>query len=208
MMPARKEVHIIFSQWKILNSDEQVPVEDVENPIQSQEQHVVGCNVLDVLQLVDDCKLRQDGESLQPDRKGPDEVHGVERLVDQDRHQQGPPVDVVVGKRVRLCAVAQVEGPLDPHQVHGVGGEADEEDLHQEQVQCLPPREEVDVPEQKDREVNLLRFVRQTYVFEKEYLSHFCSLRSLAPASALPLDAGSLLSAGIYPSCSQIRLAI
>ena len=49
-------------------------MEDIEYSIQSQKQHVVSCNVLDILEFVYHEQLRQDSEGLQPDAVAPQDI--------------------------------------------------------------------------------------------------------------------------------------
>lgn len=87
MMPAMKEVHTTCCHWKILNIGQALPVEDVEASVQSQEQHVVCSDILDVFESIYHEKLRQDGHCLQPYAKRPQEVYGVEGLMRDDCSQ-------------------------------------------------------------------------------------------------------------------------
>ena len=48
-----------------------LPVQDVKEAIKAQEYHNMGCYILDIFALRYHVKLRQNGCSLQPDRKSP-----------------------------------------------------------------------------------------------------------------------------------------
>ena len=139
-------------------------MEDVEAPVEPQEENVVGRDVFDVLEAVDHGELGDDGERLEPDAEGPEEVDGVEGLVDDDGGEQGGPVEVVVREGVRLAVHTQAEGLLDLHEVDGVGGEGDEDDLHDEDVERLPAEEEVEVAADEDGEEELLGAVGEAWV--------------------------------------------
>ena len=52
-------------------------MEDVEYTIQSEEEYVMGSDVLDFFKFVNHEELWQDGESFEPDTERPSEVHGV-----------------------------------------------------------------------------------------------------------------------------------
>lgn len=137
-------------------------MEDVEAAVQSQEEHIVRSDVLDVLEAVDHEQLGQNGHRLQPDTERPQEVDGVERLVRDDGGEQGSAVEIVVREGVGLAIEAEIVRLLLLHEVDGVGGEADEDDLHNEDVERLPAQEEVDVAGEEDGEEELLRAVGET----------------------------------------------
>lgn len=137
-------------------------MEDVEAAVQSQEEHIVRSDVLDVLEAVDHEQLGQNGHCLQPDTERPQEVDGVERLVRDDGGEQGSAVEIVVREGVGLAIEAEIVRLLLLHEVDGVGGEADEDDLHHEDVERLPTQEEVDVAGEEDGEEELLRAVGET----------------------------------------------
>ena len=137
-------------------------MEDVEAAVQSQEEHIVRSDVLDVLEAVDHEQLGQNGHRLQPDTERPQEVDGVERLVRDDGGEQGSAVEIVVREGVGLAIEAEIVRLLLLHEVDGVGGEADENDLHNEDVERLPAQEEVDVAGEEDGEEELLRAVGET----------------------------------------------
>ena len=137
-------------------------MEDVEAAVQSQEEHIVRSDVLDVLEAVDHEQLGQNGHRLQPDTERPQEVDGVERLVRDDGGEEGSAVEIVVREGVGLAIEAEIVRLLLLHEVDGVGGEADEDDLHHEDVERLPTQEEVDVAGEEDGEEELLRAVGET----------------------------------------------
>lgn len=137
-------------------------MEDVEAAVQSQEEHIVRSDVLDVLEAVDHEQLGQNGHRLQPDTERPQEVDGVERLVRDDGGEEGSAVEIVVREGVGLAIEAEIVRLLLLHEVDGVGGEADENDLHNEDVERLPAQEEVDVAGEEDGEEELLRAVGET----------------------------------------------
>lgn len=99
-MPARKDVKMIYSQWKILNNQNMVPMKDIENSIEPQKKYVMCCDVLHIFELVDHVQLWQNREGLQPDTEGPDEVSWVQRFVDNYGHKQREQIDVSVWERV------------------------------------------------------------------------------------------------------------
>jgi hypothetical protein len=54
----------------------------------------------------------------------------------------------------------KLQGISEPHEVDGVCGDTDEEYLHDEEIERLPPKEQIDVAGEEDDEVDLLSFVR------------------------------------------------
>lgn len=65
---------------------------------------------------------------------------------------------------VGLAIETEIVGLFHFHEVDGVGGEADEDDLHDEDVEGLPAQEEVDVAGEEDCQEELLRAVGKTWV--------------------------------------------
>lgn len=87
----------------------------------------------------------QNRQSLQPDTKRPGKVHGVEGLVDDGCEYKGDSIEIIVRKGIGLLIIAEIEGFFLSHEVHGVGGESDEDDFHYEEVEAPPDEDEVDV---------------------------------------------------------------
>jgi hypothetical protein len=59
-------------------------VKDVEDTIKSKEEDVVCSDILDFFEFVDHEELWENGEGFEPDAEGPDEIKGIEGLVDDD----------------------------------------------------------------------------------------------------------------------------
>lgn len=137
-------------------------MEDVEAAVQSKEEHIVRSDIFDVFEPIDHEELRQNGDGLEPNAKRPEEVYGIEGLVRDDCSQQCRPVEVIMREGVGLAIETEIVGLFQFHEVDGVGGEADEHDLHHEDVERLPAQEEVDVARHEDRQEELLRAVGET----------------------------------------------
>ncbi len=60
--------------------------------------------------------------------------------------EQGCSVQEVVRQGISLPVKAEVVRFFVFHEVDGVCSEWDEDDLHDEDVECLPSKEEVDIP--------------------------------------------------------------
>jgi len=56
----------------------------------------------------------------------------------------------------------QLEGRFEPHEVDGIGSNADEENLHDEEIERLPSQKQIDIACEEDDQVNLLRFIGQS----------------------------------------------
>lgn len=78
-----------------------------------------------------------------------------------DGSEQGGAIEVVMGEGVGLPIETEVVWLFDAHEVYGVGGQADEDDLHDEHIERLPAEEEVDVAGEEHRQEKLLRPVGQ-----------------------------------------------
>lgn len=70
--------------------------------------------------------------------------------MDDNSHEEGCQVDIVMWERIGIAVVAETEGFLVAHEVHCVGGYCDEQDFHDEDVEGLPAQEQVDVPSQEN----------------------------------------------------------
>jgi hypothetical protein len=80
-------------------------VQQIENPIKSQEQDVMSRYVLNILVFGDHIQLGQNGQGLQPNGKCPEyTVDGEFRMHDEGQ-AKGEEIQPVVWERVRLCVV-------------------------------------------------------------------------------------------------------
>ena len=137
-------------------------MEHIENAVQSQEQYVVRRDILHVLQFVDHEQLGKDREGLQPHAEAPHEIDGVEGLMDEDCHDQGSQIHILMLEGVGVPVVTEVKWLAEAHEVDGVGGEADEQDFHDEEVHGLPAEEQVEVAGDKNGQIDLLGLEGQT----------------------------------------------
>ena len=85
--------------------------------------------------------------------------------MDNDCGEEGGAVEVVVREGVRLAVHAEAEWLFVLHEVDGVGSEGDEDDLHHEDVETLPPEEEVDIASEEDGQEELLGAVGEAWVW-------------------------------------------
>ena len=81
-------------------------MQNVEEPVEAQEQHDVGSDVLDVLALRDHVQLRQDSPRLQPNRKRLENAIDRKRFVEEEGEDGGGEVKRPVREGVRFCVVA------------------------------------------------------------------------------------------------------
>lgn len=70
----------------------QLPMEDVHNSVEAQKEHVVGRDVLHLLEPCDHGELRENCHRLQPNGERPHEVDGIEGFVDEHCHHEGAQV--------------------------------------------------------------------------------------------------------------------
>ena len=71
-----------------------LPVQDVKAAVESEEEDVVRSDVLDIAQFVNHVELREDGEGLEPDAEGPQEVDGIEGFVSYYSCEEGGSIEV------------------------------------------------------------------------------------------------------------------
>jgi hypothetical protein len=127
-----------------------VPVEDVEDTIESKEKDVVCSDVLYLFQFIDHEELWQDGEGFEPDAEGPGEVEGVKGLVDDGGQKECSSIEIIVRERIRLFVVAKVEWLAVSHEVHGIGGDSNENDFHNKEIEASPYKDEIEVAGEED----------------------------------------------------------
>jgi hypothetical protein len=65
--------------------------------------------------------------------------------MDDGSQNQRHSIKIVVGKGIGLLIVAKVERFSFPHEVHGVGGQADKDYFHDEEVETSPDEDQVEV---------------------------------------------------------------
>ncbi len=137
-------------------------MQNIKAAVQTQEQHVVGCDILDISQFVYHVELGQNGQRLKPDAERPQKVDWVERLMHNDGCKQSSAVKVVMGEIVGLTIQTETIGLFEFHEVDGVGCEGDEYYLHDEDVEGFPAEKEVDIASQEHSQKQLLGAVGQS----------------------------------------------
>ena len=124
-------------------------MEDVEDTIESQEKYVMRSDVFNLFELVNHEQLRQNSQRLKPDTERPCEIHRIKRLMNDNSQHQSNSIQIIMREGVGLLIVAEVEGFSFAHEVHGVGGQADEDDFHDEEVEASPDEDQIEVTGQE-----------------------------------------------------------
>jgi hypothetical protein len=137
------------------------PVEEIQDPVEAEEEDVVRGEVLDLAVLLHHVQLRDHRHCLQVDGEGPGHLErGGVVLVDRDPEQQAREDEPVVREVVELGVVSRALRHPSAHHVNDREREHDEDDLHDRVVDGEVIPEEIDVPRAEDEHVELLRLER------------------------------------------------
>ncbi len=80
-------------------------MEKIKDSVESQEQDIMSCDVLNILVFGDHIQLRQNGQSLEPDRKGPENsIYSKLRMHDKAQYD-GKQIQPIMWKGVSLLIV-------------------------------------------------------------------------------------------------------
>ena len=116
------------------------PVGDVQGPVQTEREEVVRRDGLGLASALEHEELGQDGDRLEPDGEGPEDLPRVVVVREQDGQDGGAAQEVLDPEGVEVAVVGRLVR-VD-HQVDDVPLCADEEDFEDEVVQTVC-REEV-----------------------------------------------------------------
>mmetsp|Transcript_10720 Transcript_10720/g.32762 ORF Transcript_10720/g.32762 Transcript_10720/m.32762 type:complete len:323 (-) Transcript_10720:113-1081(-) len=136
------------------------PVQDVERPVEAEQEHVVSGQVVHILRPLQQHELGQDGHGLQVDGKRPQDLEEGEPSVDDQgedgaRHDQEEVPEGIVVLVIRLL---HSPVPLHVPDDHRAGGYVNH--LEDGVVERVKVPEEVQVPRDENSEVELLRLQR------------------------------------------------
>ena len=137
-------------------------MQNIKAAVKTQEEHVVGRDVLDISKFVYHVELRQNGQGLQPHAERPQKIDWVQRFVRDYRSQQSSHIEVVVWKIVRLTIQTQTVRLFEFHEVNCVGSEGNEHNLHHEDVKGFPAEKEIDIAGQEYSQKQLLSAIGQS----------------------------------------------
>ena len=115
------------------------PVGDVQGTVDTQGKEVVSRNRLGLAGALQHEQLRQDGDALEPNRKGPHNLPEVVLVGQQDGENRRESQKVLHPEGVEPRVVGRLVGA--DHQVDDVSGGGDEEDLEDEVVVACCPEE-------------------------------------------------------------------
>mmetsp|Transcript_20885 Transcript_20885/g.47057 ORF Transcript_20885/g.47057 Transcript_20885/m.47057 type:complete len:223 (-) Transcript_20885:248-916(-) len=115
------------------------PIQDVERAVRPHRAHKVRREILDLADLLQEHQLRQDGYTLQPDGRRPQDVRDRVLLRAKDAEKCAGPQQVeLVLEGVVAPLIGLGDGNLKPHEVDKVEGGRDEDKLHH----CVVDRDE------------------------------------------------------------------
>ena len=90
-------------------------------------------------------------------------MHRRERSVNDESENSGGDVKIVVWEWIGLFIIAETIWFAHEDQVCSVNANYYEDDFHEEQIKGFPPHKYIHVSGQKNHNINLLSFVRQSY---------------------------------------------
>lgn len=115
------------------------PVGDVQRAVHAQREQVVRRDGLGLAGALQHEELREDGDGLEPDGEGPEDLGGAVRVGEEDGEHGGAGEEVLHAECVRVGVLRR---PVRVrHQVDDVALGADEEDLEDEVVGRLGPED-------------------------------------------------------------------
>ena len=120
------------------------PVDDVEAAVTAEGEQVVAGDRLGLPRLGDHEQLGQDGDALQVDGEGPQDLHHTELVVEDNGQEGGGSQEELNPERVVVAVIRGLE--LEVHEVHCGGGAGDEKDLHAGVVETHEVGHQVQVP--------------------------------------------------------------
>ncbi len=57
-----------------------------------------------------------------------------------------------MGESIRLFVIAEVERFAVPHEIHGIGSKANEDEFHDKEIEASPDKDEIEVAGDEDDE--------------------------------------------------------
>ena len=150
------------------------PVEDIEAAVGAESEEIVAGDGLSLASLADHEELGEDGDALQVDGEGPEDLHDTELVVEdqsqedarseEELHSEGVVIPVVsrLNNSYINCVIGFNYSPshlkFHIHQIDGPSSAADEENLHDGVVERDEAGDEVEVPRDEDHQEEDLRF--------------------------------------------------
>lgn len=104
------------------------PVKDVQSPVGAEGKKVMRCDRFGLSGLADHEQLGQDGDRLQVDGKGPQDLHDVEGMIDDQRNEGRRNQEEFYSECVMIAVVGGLE--FEQHEINGPVRGSDEEHLH------------------------------------------------------------------------------
>jgi len=134
------------------------PVEDVERPVCPEGEKVMGGDGFGLSGLANHEQLGEDGDGLQVDGKGPQNLHNVERMINDQRNKGRGNEQELYSECVMIAVVGCLE--FEQHEINGSVGGGDEEDLHDGVVDRNEVGQQVQVARREDQRKQDLRLAR------------------------------------------------
>merc|ERR1719278_737115 len=126
------------------------PVEDVEAAVGAESKEIVARDRLRLARLADHEELGEDGDALQVDGEGPEDLHHTELVVEDDSQEGGRGQEELHPEGVVVAIIGGFE--FEIHQIDGPSGAADEEELHDGVVQADEVGQEVQISRHEHNE--------------------------------------------------------
>lgn len=131
------------------------PVEDVQSPVGSESEEVVGSDRFGLSGLADHEQLGQDRDAFQVDREGPQDLHWIERVVDDQGNECRRDQQEFYSECVMIAVIGCLE--FDKHEIDGSKGSGDEKDLHGGVVQRDEVGQQIQISRREDNRKQDLR---------------------------------------------------
>ena len=136
------------------------PVEDVETAVGAESKEIMARDGLRLPGLADHEELGQDGDALQVDGEGPEDLHDAELVVENDSQEHGRSQEELHSEGVVVTVVGGFE--LEIHQIDGPSRAADEEKLHDGVVETDEVGQQVQISGHEHHQEQSLAFTRDS----------------------------------------------
>lgn len=131
------------------------PVKDVQSSVGPQSEQVMRGDGFRLSGLADHEELRQNRNGLQVDGEGPQDLHGVEGMIEHQRNQGGRDQQEFYSECVMIAIISGLE--LDEHEINCSEGGGEKENLHDGVVNRHEVRQQIQISRHKDERKQDLR---------------------------------------------------
>jgi len=131
------------------------PVENVQSPVSTESEEVMGSNRFSLSGLANHEQLRQDRDGFHVNREGPQDLHRVERVVDNQGNQGRRDQQEFYSECVMIAVIGGLE--FDEHEINGSVGSGDKKDLHDGIVNRDEVSQQIQISRREDKRKQDLR---------------------------------------------------